>query len=138
MNNIGSLLIKLLKAHRAMIADRLSEINLYPGQDGLLYHLSRNDGLTMTELVEKLKIKHPTLFTMVNRMEAAGLIKKDKDKTDKRASRIFLTKKGEKQISELSHIWQQIEKQLLKGFSKEETDTAKTVLGKLIKNLSNN
>jgi DNA-binding MarR family transcriptional regulator len=137
MNNIGQLLIRLLKAHRRKIADRLSELNLYPGQDGLLYHLSQNDGLTMTELVEKLKIKHPTLFTMVDRMVTAGLIKKDKDKTDKRTSRIFLTSKGKKQVTELSKIWQDIEKQLLKGFSKEEINTAKTVLGKLINNLSN-
>ena len=135
MDNIGQLVIRLLKAHRTTIADRLSELNLYPGQDGLLYHLSRNDGLTMTELVEKLKIKHPTLFTMVERMESAGLIKKDKDKCDKRTSRVFLTNKGKKQVSELSQIWHDIEKQLLKGFNKEEINTTKTVLGKLINNL---
>jgi DNA-binding MarR family transcriptional regulator len=120
-----------------MLTDRLSTLNLYPGQDGLLYHLSQNDGLTMTELVEKLKIKHPTLFTMVSRMETAGLIKKDKDGTDKRTSRIFLTNKGKKHVSELSRIWQDIEKQVLKGFSKEEINTAKIVLSKLIYNLSN-
>lgn len=137
MDNIGQLLIWLQKSHRATIADRISTLGLYPGQDGLLYHLSQNDGLTMTELVEKLKIKHPTLFTMVDRMETAGLIKKDKDIADKRTSRIFLTNKGKMQVSELSQIWRGIEKKLLKGFSKEEINTAKTILGKLINNLCN-
>lgn len=137
MNNIGQLLIGLLKAHRAAIADKLSELNLHPGQDGLIYHLSQNDGLTMTELAEKLNIKPPTLFTMVSRMEKAGLIRKDKDKIDKRSSRIFLTNKGKEQLTELSRIWEDIEKQLLKGFSKEKIHTAKTVLKELTNNLSN-
>lgn len=134
---MGQLLIRLLKAHRTTLSVKLSELKLYPGQDGLLYHLSQNDGLTMTELIEKLKIRHPTLFTMVDRMETAGMIKKDKDKADKRTSRIFLTSKGRKQAGKLSQIWQDMEKQLSKGFSKEETNTAKTVLGKLINNLNN-
>jgi len=136
MDSVGERLINLLKAHRTIIAERLSELNLYPGQDGLLYHLSQNDGLTMTELVEKLKIKHPTLFVMVDRMETTGLLKKNKDKIDKRTSRIFLTTKGKRQISELSRIWQSIEAQLLKGFSKEEISTVKTILGRLTNNLT--
>lgn len=138
MDNMGQLLIILLKAHRTTLADKLSELNLYPGQDGLLYHLSQNNGLTMTELIEKLKIKHPTLFTMVDRMEAAGMIKKDKDKTDRRTSRIFLTNKGRKQVGKLSQVWQDMETQLLKGLNKDEIITAKTVLVKLINNLSDN
>jgi DNA-binding MarR family transcriptional regulator len=137
MENIGQLLIRLHKAHRSQIAERLFELKLYPGQDGLIYHLSQNDGMTMTELVEQLKIKHPTLFTMVDRMETAGLIKKDKDKPDKRTSRIFLTEKGKDHTKELSKIWQDLEIQILNGFSKEEIIIAKTILGKLINNLSN-
>ncbi|MCB0644522.1 MAG: MarR family transcriptional regulator, partial [Phaeodactylibacter sp.] len=136
MDNIGQLLIGLTKAHRKTISDRLAVLDLYPGQDGLLYHLSKNDGLTMTELVEKLKIKHPTLFTMVTRMETAGLINKDKDKVDKRTSRIFLTNKGKTQIAALSQVWQDMEKQLLKGFSEAEISTAKSVLIKLTNNLT--
>jgi DNA-binding MarR family transcriptional regulator len=120
-----------------MITNKLSELNLYPGQDGLLYHLSQNDGLTMSELVAKMKIKHPTLFTMVDRMEKAGMVKKGKDKTDKRTSRIFLTNKGKAQVLKLSQIWQDMERQLLNGFSKEETITAKTIIGKLVNNLNN-
>lgn len=136
MDNIAQLLIRLLKAHRAVISERLAPLNLYPGQDGLLYQLSQNNGLTMTELVEKLQIKHPTLFTMVNRMETVGLIIKEKDKIDKRTSRIFLTNEGKKQISELSRVWQDLEKQLSKGFNEEEMTTVKTILHHLIKNLN--
>jgi DNA-binding MarR family transcriptional regulator len=137
MDNIGYLVIKLLKAHRTAIAGRLSKLDLYPGQDGLLYHLLQSDGLTMSELAEKLKIKHPTLFTMVDRMEIVGLIKKNKDKADKRTSRIYLTSKGKKKGIQLSKIWEDLESQLLKDFSEKEKTMAITILNNLINNLNN-
>jgi DNA-binding MarR family transcriptional regulator len=137
MEYIGQLLIKLHKAHRATIASRLVILNMYPGQEGLLYYLSQNDGLTMSELVEKLEIKHPTLFTMIDRMAKAGLIKKDKDKTDKRTSRIFLTNLGKQQLKELSKIWLDIEALLAKDFNEEEKTILKTGINKLINNLLN-
>jgi DNA-binding MarR family transcriptional regulator len=135
MDNIGQLLIRLHKSHRSSIADKLSVLDLYPGQDGLLYHLSKNDGLTMSEMVDLLQIKHPTLFIMVDRMEIAGLIRKDKDKTDKRTSRIFLTGKGQKHAAQLYKIWQDLEKQLLKGFTDEEKIMTIKTLNKLVNNL---
>lgn len=135
MEYIGQLLIKLHKAHRATIASKLSALNMYPGQEGLLYYLSQNDGLTMSELVEKLEIKHSTLFTMIERMAKAGLISKDKDKNDKRTSRVFLTNQGKQKLKELSKIWLDIESQLAKKFDEEEKAKLKTVLNKLINNL---
>jgi DNA-binding MarR family transcriptional regulator len=137
MDNIGQLLIRLLKAHRSSIADKLSVLDLYPGQDGLLYYLSKKDGLTMSEMVDLLKIKHPTLFIMVNRMEMAGLIRKDKDKKDKRTSRIFLTSKGKKHAQQLYQIWQELEEQLLKDFAEQEKIMTIKMLNKLINNLNN-
>lgn len=135
MESIGQLLILLQKAHRKAIAERLTALQLYPGQDGLLYHLSRNDGQTMSDLVERMGIRHPTLFTMVNRMETAGLIRKEKDGNDRRASRIFLTAKGRKQLAQLAQIWQEIEKRLTKGMHAEERNATKAALARLIDNL---
>lgn len=76
MDNIGAELIKLFKSHRTFLSSKLAEINLYQGQEGLLYHLSINDGQTMKELIEQLQIQHPTLFKMTERMTKEGLLKK--------------------------------------------------------------
>ena len=134
--SIGALLLQLQKAHRQNMAGQLSALNLYPGQDGLLYHLSQNDGLTMSQLVAKMQIKHPTLFTMVNRMEAGGLIKKEKNSTDQRSSRIFLTEKGNTVLKELSQLWRDREQTLWKDFSEEEKTNTTQLISKLIHNLN--
>lgn len=136
MGKIGQLLIILLKAHRTTLAEKLSKLDLYPGQDGLIYHLAKHDGLTMSDLSEKLGIRLPTLFTMVDRMEATGTVRKDKDKADKRTSRIFLTSKGEKLAGALLQIWLEMEDQLAAGFTEEERAMTTEVLNKLIRNLN--
>lgn len=137
MEFIGQLLIRLHKIHRATIARRIGALNLYPGQEGLLYYLSQEDGLTMSELVDKLEIKHPTVFTMIDRMERAGLVTKSKDETDKRTSRVYLTDLGKQQLKELSKIWLSIERLLEKDFTEEEKKTARVVLTKITHNLLN-
>ncbi len=137
MEYIGQLLIKLHKVHRAAIGKRLVALNMYPGQEGLLYYLSQKNGLTMSELVEKLEIKHSTVFTMIDRMAGAGLLTKIKDKTDKRTSRVYLTERGEQQLKKPSVTWLSIEKQLQNNFTEGQQAEVKAILEKLIKNLLN-
>lgn len=113
------------------MAGRLSRIGLFPGQDGLLYHLSQNDGQTMSALVEKMQIRHPTLFTMVGRMEKAGWVKKEKSPEDKRASPIYLNPQGRSKLAELTTVWQEIEGQVRYGLQAEEVEATLAVLKKL-------
>ena len=98
MENVGKELIKLFKTHRSFLNEKLASIGLYAGQEGLLFHLSQNDGLTMSQLTEKMSIQHATLFTMVERMAKNDLIVKRKDEEDKRTSRILLTSNGRKKL----------------------------------------
>ncbi|HEX2936636.1 MAG TPA: MarR family transcriptional regulator [Bacteroidales bacterium] len=135
MEYIGQILVKVLKAHRKTMAKGFSKLNLYPGQEGLLYYLSLTDGQTMTELREKLEIKLPTLFIMIDRMEKSGWITKAKDEKNKRVSRVFLTNQGREQLSKLSKVWLEIEAQLGNDFDEEEKVQLKVLLHKLLKNL---
>jgi DNA-binding MarR family transcriptional regulator len=55
----------------------------------------------------KMCIQHATISTMLHRMEASGMIKKEKDETDKRTSRVYLTKNGRDALKHISKIWKQ-------------------------------
>lgn len=120
MEYIGKELLYLSKQHRALLAKRLSDIQLFPGQDGLLYYLSLQDGQSMSSLVEKLQIQHATLFKMVERMAKEELLRKYKDPADMRTSVIYLTDKGKIKLKELAKIWKEIELILSDGLSEEE------------------
>jgi DNA-binding MarR family transcriptional regulator len=136
MDSLGKTLINLFKQHRALLTRKLAVIGLFPGQDGLLYHLSVADGQTMSSLVEKMQIQHATLFNMVERMVKAGLLKKVKDPADGRASLIYLTEKGRGKLAELSIIWKDTDSQLSAGLSESEKKTLVKTLHKLGTNIS--
>ena len=136
MDYIGKELISLCKAHRNFLAARLAQMDLFPGQDGLLYHLSINDGQTMSELVEKMDIQHATLFNMIERMAKNNLVTKEKDETDGRTSRIYLTRQGMKLLEQLSQAWKEIEMQLRQNLSAMETKTFILIARKINDNLN--
>lgn len=136
MDNVGKALIQLFKAHRSFLSERLATIELYSGQEGLLYHLSLNDGLTMSELTEKMRIQHATLFNMVERMAKNNLVVKHKDKKDRRTSRIFLTPNGKKKLERLSTIWIETEQQIIQGLTKSEIKNFVEIATKINKNLT--
>jgi DNA-binding MarR family transcriptional regulator len=136
MDAIGKELISLCKAHRNFLAARLAQMDLFPGQDGLLYHLSIKDGQTMSELVEKMDIQHATLFNMIERMARNGLVRKEKDETDQRTSRIYLTRQGMKLLEQLSQVWKEIEMQLRQNLSAMETNTFILIARKISGNLN--
>ncbi|MDQ1095269.1 MULTISPECIES: MarR family winged helix-turn-helix transcriptional regulator [Chryseobacterium] len=136
MEYIGKELLYLSKQHRALLAKRLSGIQLFPGQDGLLYYLSLQDGQSMSSLVEKLQIQHATLFKMVERMTKEGLLKKYKDAADMRTSVIYLTDKGKVKLEELAIIWKEIELTLSNGLSAEEKKSFFKILHKISNNIN--
>ena len=72
----------------------LRELNLYVGQDNLLYRLWSDDGLTQMQLCEHLKCEPPTVTNMVKSLEQNGFIYRQRDKQDARVMRIYLTQKG--------------------------------------------
>jgi DNA-binding MarR family transcriptional regulator len=59
---------------------------------------------TITELAERLQLKHHSAVGLVDRTEAAGLVKRNEHPTDKRAAVIRLTEQGEQLLEELVHV----------------------------------
>lgn len=67
-------------------------IDVFNGAQGrILYILWKQDGIPMKELSKQTRIAMSSLTTMLNRMEAAGLIHKQHGDKDRREVLIFLT-----------------------------------------------
>lgn len=133
--DISNLLVQICKQRRNKSNALLAEAGVYGGQDILLYYLSIKDGQTISELTEKMCIQFATISNMINRMEARELIRKEKDGTDQRISRLYMTKNGKSAYKHIAKIWKQMEGQLLKNLSDKEQQTLQTLLSKVLKNL---
>jgi len=135
-HSISNLLVQVCKLRRNKSNALLSEVGIHGGQDILLYYLSMEDGQTISALVEKMCIQHATISTMIDRMESAGMIKKEKDASDKRISRVFMTDKGKVAYKEVVKIWKIMEANAINGLTQIELYALNEILPKVLKNLS--
>jgi DNA-binding MarR family transcriptional regulator len=52
------------------------------------------DGLTQSELSRRIGTMEPTTLSAISGMEAAGIVRRERDPIDRRKIRVFLTEKG--------------------------------------------
>ena len=113
-------MVRVTKAHRGLVSAALAKLDLHIGQELLLMELWQGDGMTQTELAERLCIEPPTLTKMLSRLEKTELLEKRRDTQDKRICRIFLTQKGYSFQKPITDLWLQLEDTILANLSPEE------------------
>ncbi|MEC1646676.1 MarR family winged helix-turn-helix transcriptional regulator [Bacillus halotolerans] len=115
-------------------SESLRELNLYVGQDNLLFRLWLGDGVTQMQLCEHLKCEPPTVTNMVKSLEQNGFIYRKRDEHDARVMRIFLTDKGKELETPIKLIWKQQQEKLLNSILPEE----RLILRELMKRMERN
>jgi DNA-binding MarR family transcriptional regulator len=95
----------LLEVHRDVVAyleaDFRKGLGLELVHYDVLLHVWESDGgLRMTDLAEAVVLSKSGLTSVVDRMEAQGLIRRQPDAADRRATRIGLTEAGEARYRE--------------------------------------
>jgi DNA-binding MarR family transcriptional regulator len=98
----------------------LEDVGLHRGQPPLLRALWREDGLTHSELAKRMHVRPPTVTRMVQRMERAGFLRRQQDRSDQRISRVYLTEAGRDIQVELYRTEHQLEEEAFTGFTPEE------------------
>ena len=101
----------------------------------LLYPLSVKDNVTQLDLVRITKLKAPTVSTTLRNMEADGLVKRETDKDDARATRVYITDKGREVDKKMRASNTKIEKVFLSGISMDEQEQLMAILRKMKENM---
>ena len=119
-DSLDALLAQICHLHYCRAQQLFEAIGLYRGQPRVLDALWEQDGLTHTELAERLQVTQATITKMLQRMEKAGLLRRKPDAEDLRVSRVFLTETGRGVQAEIQAAWQQSEQETFARFSPEE------------------
>lgn len=112
----------------------LKALGLYRGQPALLGALWEQEGLTHTELAQRLGVQPATITKMVNRMERAGFVVRRQDPVDQRVSRVYLTEAGHAIRTDVERIWEVLEREAFAGFNAEE----RTLLAQFFRRIREN
>ena len=133
--NIDLILANIGHLHRTRITQLFDALGLYQGQPRVLRLLWMQEGLTHTELAERLKVTPATTTKMLQRMEKTGFLVRRPDEQDQRVSRVFLTETGRRVQAEVEKLFRQMEQETFAGLSDEEREVLRGLLLRVRDNL---
>jgi MarR family transcriptional regulator, transcriptional regulator for hemolysin len=120
----------------ADIDTTLKRHSIARSQYRVLYHVSRQGGLTQTELMKIMGVKAPTLTSIVDVLVKHGQIIRSRTDDDQRMNRLYLTQTGVNTLKQIPHPALKLNKVILEILSKEEAKSLTASLNKIISKLS--
>lgn len=116
---------------------KLSKHNLYRGQIHVLKILWKNNtGVTQKFIADHLSIQPASMSKMIQRMEANGFIRKEKDENDQRKVHIYPTEKSNEIRDTLELEMKLLDEIAFNNFSVEEKIIFRRLLHQIIDNVS--
>jgi MarR family transcriptional regulator, organic hydroperoxide resistance regulator len=109
---------------------------VYEGQQFVLRRLWRQDGLSPGEIARQLGLATPTVTRTANRMEAAGLLRREPHPTDRRLVRLHLTDRARDLEKVIDAEMRQLTERALAGLSAAERQDLIRALTRMHRNLS--
>lgn len=116
-----------LRTHLGNVMVR-ENVRVTPAQAGILFLLAEKDGRTMSELSRILSIDNSTLTGLVDRLEKAGLARRDASPNDRRASHVYISPEGVQEMKKARSIVGRVNREITDGFTPEELASFKKIL----------
>lgn len=132
---LETLFFRVGKSHRKIASRLLEQHGIHRGQTPLIFALSQRDGRTNSELAELLEVTPATITNMVKRMEKAGFVQRQKDPTDERVKRIWLTEEGQGKVEGLHNVMNDLQGISFGNFTAEEKEQFRYLMEKILANL---
>lgn len=134
--HFGFLLSRVALAHRNMVGREMKGLGMHRGQPPVLFTLVKHEGMSNSEMAEFLDITPATLTNKIKRMEKAGLVIRKRDPEDERFIRIYMTEKGRGIMNRLKASMDEMEKNILRGFSEAEIEDLRSKFRRILENIS--
>lgn len=135
-NNPSAVLAQVARFIHQHAREILDELGLQRGQPHVLHILWDQEGLTQTQLADRVMISPPSMSHALQRLEEAGYVQRRPDPTDDRVQRVYLTQAGRDVKGPLEEGWRQVELRAFDGFSAEERETLQRLLVRVRDNLA--
>jgi DNA-binding MarR family transcriptional regulator len=125
----------LSKAHQE-IFDRMGRViapsGLTPRHFGLLVLLHRRGAMRQTDVADAVRVDRTTVMNLVDELEAAGLVRRGADPSDRRANAVKVTAKGSQWLEKLRPQAEAVEQRFLEPLTAPEQDTLRELLTRLV------
>ena len=134
-DQLKELIEKLFLSYRETFSDSkkvLSKYSLGLAHQKVIHLLSRYEGISISELMAKLKVTKQSLNRVLKDLSKLEIINFEKDNKDSRVKHAFLNEKGKKIFDEIFEIQKKRIYNALLNSSSEEVINFDNVLKKII------
>ncbi len=139
MNREIGFLVSLIKQYGGRIFEKMLNdfgIEEFNGPQGrILYVLWEQDAISIQELSGRSGLANATLTSMLDRMEAKGLVKRTPDLHDRRKHLIALTEKARSLKNEYDEVSKRATELYYQGFADAEIALLEKNLHRILDNL---
>lgn len=135
-DSLGFLLADATRAIRKRFEQRGAEMGISASQWRVLVQIVRNGPLAQARLAELLEVEPISVSRLIDRMQDGGWVHRYSAPDDRRIKMVDLTPKTRTAFTGMRDTADRIYAEALQGVSDADRDTTRTVLLRLIQNLS--
>jgi len=88
-------------------------IEFEPGWFHIMFLLSENEKMSITQISEMLQVSHPSVIQVVGVLEKRDIIKISIDSNDKRKRMVELSENGVRLLKEIKPVWNEIDQMMM-------------------------
>ncbi len=134
-HKLGRLLSSVCRLYRTRADRAMDKLGLYRGQGVLLMTLAQQDGMTQSEIAEKLHISLAAATKVIRRMEQAQHLQRRADAADARVSRVYLSDQGRALTAKICAAFGSLDRSMLAGLSLADLERLHDLLTRMQANL---
>lgn len=134
-SSLGFLMTRTARSMKRALDARLLDRNLTATQYIVLARLWEEDGISLSELGERLYFDNPTLTGIVDRMERDGLLQRQRDEDDRRVVKVHLTAKGRTLYHDIGYLAEETDAESWEGFTESQKKELLNYLERIWKKL---
>ena len=113
-------LFAVYSMHTKLLTKKLAETGLTPGQPKILNYLEKHDGSMQNDIAAACFIEPASLTSVLNGMEANGLVERRRENGNRRTYYIYLTPKGKEMCGVISDAFSDIKKEVFAAIPAED------------------
>lgn len=125
---LGFLIHDVSRLRRSAFDRVAKPMNLTRSQWWVLAVLSREDGMTQSQLAEELDLGKVAVGGLIDRLEKSELVRRDSDPSDRRVNRVFLQPKSKALVNRMRKVSHWLNSQVQADIPVDDLETtAKTL-----------
>ena len=132
---LGFLIHDVSRLRRSAFDRCLKPLNVTRSQWWVLAYLSREDGMTQSQLAIELDLGKVAVGGLIDRLEKSGLVRREADASDRRVNRVFLEPKSKQLITRMRKVSHKLNTQILAGLADRELETTALTLDAMKRNI---